>query len=134
SRISSNHYAKRVPDSSVKEHPFVESEVDVADDVMEPSLQKYVTTVSRGDSLLGGGVFDMEDQGSSESMRFTVSGQRHVGFSSSSSSLKPNSSDSTNFWNSSKRECDSQSIGSGRFGDIKDVHAIPNVVIAAGST
>ncbi|KAK4274959.1 hypothetical protein QN277_018112 [Acacia crassicarpa] len=129
--LSANHYAKRVPHSGTKEYPFVESEVNVTDDVMEPSLHKYVT-VNRDGSLLGCGVFDMKDQGSSEkSTSFLVSGQRHVGFSSSSS-LKPDSGDSTDFCISSKRrECDFQRIGGGRFGDIKDVHAI---VTVAGST
>ncbi|XP_054819663.1 uncharacterized protein At1g65710-like [Prosopis cineraria] len=136
SNLSANHYAKRVPDSSIKEHPFVESEVNVIDDVMEPSLHKYVT-VSRDGSLLGG-VIDMEGQESSACNNFTVSGQRHVGFSSSSSSsssVKPNSGNPTDSWNPSKRrEFDFQRIRSGRFSDIKDVHAIPIVVTTAEST
>ncbi|KAJ1386978.1 hypothetical protein SESBI_40371 [Sesbania bispinosa] len=90
--LSANHYGKRGHDGK---EPFIESEVVVSVDVMEPSLHKYVT-VKRGGSL--GGV-DMEDQESSGSNSFTVSsGQQHWGISSSS--WEPNSADSADCWTS----------------------------------
>ncbi|KAI9100127.1 hypothetical protein K1719_024345 [Acacia pycnantha] len=91
-----NHYGKRrVTDNK---DPFVESEVVVHDDVMEPSFHKYVT-VKRGGSVRGGGSgVDMEDQESSGSNSFTVSGQQNWGFSSSS--WEPNSADSSDCWTS----------------------------------
>lgn len=118
SNLSSNHCAKRVPDSGTsKEQPFVESEVVVVDDVTEPSLQKYVT-VKR----------DMEGQESSGSNIFTASGQNHFGFSSSSSSSS---------WEHnarlSSRECGFEGIVRGRFGGDKGVHKIPMVVTAVSA-
>ncbi|XP_028752763.1 uncharacterized protein At1g65710-like [Neltuma alba] len=97
--LGSNHYGKkRITDTK---DPFVESEVVVHDDVMEPSFHKYVT-VKRGGSVRGGGGngsgADMEDQESSGSNSFTVSGQQNWGFSSSS--WEPNSADSTDCWSS----------------------------------
>lgn len=74
--------------------PFVESEVAVTDDVMEPSFHKYVT-VRRGGALVGG--VDMEDQESSGSNSFVGVGQQNWG---SSSSWEPNSADSTDCWTS----------------------------------
>ncbi|KAI4307742.1 hypothetical protein L6164_030896 [Bauhinia variegata] len=151
-----NHYGKRMPDTK---DPFVESEVAVSNDVMEPSLHKYVT-VSRGS--IGG--IDMEDQESSGSNSFTISGNQYWGLSSSS--WEPNSADSTDSWtsrlksreegqksplglggglsaeagreklNSKRRECDHQhssGIGRGRLDATKGLHAIP-VVTAAAST
>lgn len=75
--------------------PFVESEVFVRDELMEPSFHKYVT-VRRG----GGGGDDMEEQESSGSNSFTgsVIHQQNWGFSSSS--YEPNSADSTDRWSS----------------------------------
>lgn len=91
--LGANNYGKkRVTDTK---DPFVESEVVVHDDVMEPSFHKYVT-VKRGGSVGDGGV-DMEDQESSGSNSFTVSGQQNWGFSSS---WEPNSADSTDCWTS----------------------------------
>ncbi|XP_019172416.1 PREDICTED: uncharacterized protein At1g65710-like [Ipomoea nil] len=66
--------------------PFMESEVAVGDDLMEPSIHKYVTT--RRGNVEGG---DTEDQESSGSNSF-VSGQPHW---LSPSSWEPNSSDTT---------------------------------------
>ncbi|TKY47310.1 hypothetical protein E2542_SST29370 [Spatholobus suberectus] len=91
--LTTNDYGKREPDA---EDPVVESMFVVNDDdVMEPSLHKYVT-VNRGGSL--GGV-DMEDQESSGSNSFTVSsGQQHWGISSSS--WEPSSVESKDCWTS----------------------------------
>ncbi|CAL9025711.1 unnamed protein product [Prunus brigantina] len=82
--------------------PFVESEVVVNDDLMEPSFHKYVTVRRGTGALEGGGLLDMEDQESSGSNSF-VSGtshsqQHHWGLSSSS--WEPNSADSTDSWTS----------------------------------
>ncbi|XP_027337857.1 uncharacterized protein At1g65710-like [Abrus precatorius] len=116
--LSINDYGKRETDT---EEPVVESMFVVDDDdVMEPSLHKYVT-------MNMGGV-DMEDQESSGSNSFTVSsGQQHWGVSSSS--WEPSSVDSKDCWtsrlnysreeglksslegkklNSKRRECDHQ--------------------------
>ncbi|XP_041007220.1 uncharacterized protein At1g65710-like [Juglans microcarpa x Juglans regia] len=72
--------------------PFIESEIAVADDVMEPSFHKYVT-VRRGCGE------DMEDQESSGSNSFVSDGQQHWGLSSSS--WEPESADSsTSCWTS----------------------------------
>lgn len=89
---------KQVPDTK---DPFVESEVVVSDDLMEPSLHKYVT-VKRGGSIgVGGGVVDMEDQESSGSNSFTVSSSgQHQYWGISSSSWEPNSADSADCWTS----------------------------------
>ncbi|XP_054796450.1 uncharacterized protein At1g65710 [Prosopis cineraria] len=108
--LGANHYGKkRVKDTK---DPFVESEVVVHDDVMEPSFHKYVT-VKRGGSVRGGGGADMEDQESSGSNSFTVSGQQNWGFSSSS--WEPNSADSTDSWTSrlNSREEEVQKSSSG---------------------
>ncbi|KAL2333115.1 hypothetical protein Fmac_014328 [Flemingia macrophylla] len=90
---TTNDYGKREPDA---EDPLVESMLIVNDDdVMKPSLHKYVT-VNRGGSF--GGV-DMEDQESSGSNSFTVSsGQHHWGISSSS--WEPSSVESKDSWTS----------------------------------
>lgn len=134
--------------SSKEHHPFVESEVIVSDDLMEPSLHKYVT-VKRGGSL------DMDDQESSGSNNFTVSSgqQQHWGISGISSSWEPNSADSSDCWSSrlnsreegkksglsseaKKRECDHQhsgGIGRGRLSSNKGTHSLPVVGAAASS-
>ncbi|KAK9284579.1 hypothetical protein L1049_023755 [Liquidambar formosana] len=79
--------------------PFVESELGNGDDIMEPSLHKYVT-VRRG-TVGGGG--EMEEQESSGSNSF-ISGQQH---------WEPNSSDSTDCWTSrsNTREGDLSPLG-----------------------
>ncbi|XP_009799979.1 uncharacterized protein At1g65710-like [Nicotiana tabacum] len=69
--------------------PFMESEVAVSDDLMEPSIQKYVT-FRRGT--------DIEDQESSGS-NSVVGGQPNW---LSPSSWEPNSADSTDCWPTSK--------------------------------
>ncbi|KAK7387326.1 hypothetical protein VNO78_28045 [Psophocarpus tetragonolobus] len=159
--LTNNDYGKREPDA---EDPVVESMlVFNDDDVMEPSLHKYVT-VNRGGSL--GGV-DMEDQESSGSNSFTVSsGQQHWGISSSS--WEPSSVESKDCWtsrsnyskeegqksplvpseagrdvagakkklNSRRRDSDHQhgsGVGRGRLGANKVLHTIP-VVTASAST
>ncbi|KAL2317334.1 hypothetical protein Fmac_031210 [Flemingia macrophylla] len=131
-----NHYGKKTV--SLAKDPFIESEVAVSDDVMEPSLHKYVT-VKRG-----GGV-DMDDQESSGSNSFTVSsssGQHHWGISCSS--WEPNSADSSDCWtsrlesgssceakkclNNKSKECDhehSSGIGRGRLGSNKGLNMLP---------
>ena len=157
--LSAIHGGKTVTDTK---DPFVESEVVVNDDVMEPSLHKYVT-VNRGGSL--GGV-DMEDQESSGSNSFTFSsGQQHWGTSSAdskdcwtsrlkysreeaqksplgmegsvSSEAASDVDGARKKLNSKRRECDHQhgsGIGGGRLGPNKGlVHIIP-VVTAAAST
>jgi len=143
--IMNEYYGKKVQGS--KEDPFVESEVGVGGDVMEPSLHKYVT-VKRG-----GGVADMDDQESSGSNSFSVSSSgQHQWGAISSSSWEPNSADSADCWtsrlssreegqkslecnlssdvkkkknlNSKRRECDhehSSGIGRGRIGSDKGV-------------
>ncbi|OVA10760.1 hypothetical protein BVC80_645g87 [Macleaya cordata] len=77
--------------------PFVESELVVDDDLMEPSLHKYIT-VRRGVNIMtgGGGEKEMEQQESSGSNSY-VGGQH---WASSSSSWEPNSADSTDRWTS----------------------------------
>lgn len=68
--------------------PFVvESEIMVCDDLMEPSLHKYVT-VKRG-TIVGG---EMEEQESSGSNSFVGGSQLH--------SWEPNSADSADCWTS----------------------------------
>ncbi|KAJ7959983.1 serine/arginine repetitive matrix protein 2-like [Quillaja saponaria] len=84
--LGANHFDKKMPE--IKD-PFVESEVVVSDDVMEPSFHKYIT-VRRGGAL---GEIDMEDQESSGSNSFVASDQLNWGFHSSS--WEPNSADST---------------------------------------
>ncbi|KAK7276154.1 hypothetical protein RIF29_17288 [Crotalaria pallida] len=147
--LSANHYGKKLQLPGTKDHPFVESELVVSDDVMEPSLHKYVT-VKRGGSI-GGGV-DMEDIESSGSNSFTVSnsGQNH--WSNISSSWEPNSADSTDCWtsrlnemegssdmkktfSSKRRECDHQhsnGIGRGRLGS-KGLQTLPVITTAAST-
>ncbi|XP_057961469.1 uncharacterized protein At1g65710-like isoform X2 [Malania oleifera] len=71
--------------------PFMESEIVVNDDLMEPSFHKYVT-VRRG--TIGGE--DMEEQESSGSNSFVGSGQQHWG----SSTWEPSSADSSDCWTS----------------------------------
>lgn len=125
-----------------KDIPFVESEVLVDDDLMEPSFHKYVT-VRRGGA-------DMEDQESSGSNSFVSGSQQpHLGFSSS---WEPNSADSTDCWTSrsNTREDDrsfdmdeaarrrlsgrksSGGIGRGKLAaTTKGLHTIPVVAAAA---
>ncbi|KAH9619698.1 hypothetical protein KSS87_015767 [Heliosperma pusillum] len=67
--------------------PFVESEVKVGDDLMEPSLHKYVTVRKRGG--------DMDDEESSGSN--SIVGQPNW---VQSASWEPNSAESTDCWTS----------------------------------
>ncbi|KAF5747448.1 hypothetical protein HS088_TW05G00169 [Tripterygium wilfordii] len=76
--------------ASEAKDPFVESEVVVDDDLMEPSFHKYVT-MRRGDTL--GQEDDMEEQESSGSNSYSGTGaQQNWGMSSSS--WEPSSVDS----------------------------------------
>ncbi|KAD7478547.1 hypothetical protein R6Q59_007980 [Mikania micrantha] len=75
-----------------KKENLVESEKVVNDDLMEPSLHKYVTVRRGGDA-------DAEEQESSGSNSFAGSHQ----MSWVSSSWEPNSGDSTNCWTSNSR-------------------------------
>lgn len=78
--------------------PIVESEVLVSDDLVEPSLHKYVTVRRR----MG---VDMDDEESSGSNSFIGGGggQLHSGLGSSfSSTWEPNSAESTDCWTTSK--------------------------------
>ncbi|KAK7385643.1 hypothetical protein VNO78_31397 [Psophocarpus tetragonolobus] len=157
--IRNEYYGKRVAGAK---DPFMECEVAVSDDVMEPSLHKYVT-VKRG-----GGVVDMEDQESSGSNSFTVSSSgQHQWGGISCSSWEPNSADSTDCWtsrlssreeghktplglecslsseakkkglsNGKRRACDhehSTGIGRGRIGSNKCLDSLP-VATAAATT
>lgn len=93
-QFSQNDNASFGPDPPGKKRlgikdPFMESEVAVSDDLMEPSIQKYVT-FRRGT--------DMEEQESSGS-NSVVGGQQNW---LSPSSWEPNSADSTGCWPSSK--------------------------------
>lgn len=93
---TTNNHGKRVPDTK---DPAVESELVVNDDVLEPSLHKYMTVNSSG-----GGV-DMEEQESSGSNSFTISsGKQHRGICSSSS-WEPSSADSKDCWTSGLNNC-----------------------------
>ncbi|KAK4360879.1 hypothetical protein RND71_019831 [Anisodus tanguticus] len=86
--------------------PFVESEVTVNDDLMEPSIQKYVTF--RRET-------DIEEQESSGS-NSVIGGQQNW---LSPSSWEPNSADSTDCWPSSKsysREDNRSPLGFQRHG------------------
>lgn len=90
--LTTNDYGKREPDA---DDPVVESMlVFNDDDVMEPSLHKYVT-VNRG-----GGSLDMEDQESSGSNSFTVSSGQQLHWGISSSSWEPSSVESKDCWTS----------------------------------
>lgn len=136
--------------------PFVESEVNGSDDLMEPSFHKYVT-VRRGAEA----AVDMEDQESSGSNSYVASGSGQHWNHLSSSSWEPNSADSTDCWtsrSSAREDCGKKSpvslnmveaeavaeeeawrrlsgrrtggIGRGRLGaSIKGLH--PNPVVAA---
>ncbi|XP_030536828.1 uncharacterized protein At1g65710-like isoform X2 [Rhodamnia argentea] len=73
--------------------PFVESELAVDDDLMEPSIHKYVT-VKRGGLLKGD---DKEEIESSGSNSFVGSGTQQWGVSSS---WEPCSADSSDCWTS----------------------------------
>ncbi|XP_027076269.1 uncharacterized protein At1g65710-like [Coffea arabica] len=82
--------------------PFVQSEVVVTDDLMQPTFHKYVT-VSRGGTVGGE---DMEEQESSGSNSF-VGGQQYW---VSPSSWEPNSADSTECWTSSRSNIRDDSV------------------------
>ncbi|KAF8010300.1 hypothetical protein BT93_J1042 [Corymbia citriodora subsp. variegata] len=76
--------------------PFVESELVVDDDLMEPSIHKYVT-VKRGGMLKGD---DREEIESSGSNSFAGSGTQQWGVSSS---WEPGSADSSDCWTSNSK-------------------------------
>lgn len=82
--------------------PFVESEVAARDDLMEPSLHKYVTVTRGGRG--GGGMEEEEEEESSGSNSFVGGsvGSHNWGDLPSSSSWEPNSGDSTDRWTSSR--------------------------------
>lgn len=82
--------------------PFVQSEVVVTDDLMQPTFHKYVT-VSRGGTVGGE---DMEEQESSGSNSF-VGGQQYW---VSPSSWEPNSADSTDRWTPSRSNIRDDSV------------------------
>ncbi|KAF5749969.1 hypothetical protein HS088_TW03G00297 [Tripterygium wilfordii] len=82
--------------ASEAKDPFVESEVVVNDDLMEPSFHKYVTVRRGGTS---GEEDDMDEQESSGSNSFSGTGaQQNWGMSSSS--WEPSSVDSAGCWTS----------------------------------
>ncbi|KAL3527373.1 hypothetical protein ACH5RR_012029 [Cinchona calisaya] len=145
--------------AEAKKDPFVQSEVVVNDDIMEPTFHKYVT-VRRG----AAGGEDMEEQESSGSNSI-VSGQQYW---ISPSSWEPNSADSNDCWTSSmsnirednlsplgfqrhaisesghaaeearrrpsgmKKDSDQQQngIGRGRIG-LRGIHSVPTVTAAS---
>ncbi|KAI6670669.1 hypothetical protein NL676_005554 [Syzygium grande] len=76
--------------------PFVESELVVHDDIMEPSIHKYVT-VKRGGMSKGD---DKEEIESSGSNSFVSSGAQQWGVSSS---WEPGSTDSSDCWTSNSK-------------------------------
>lgn len=76
--------------------PFVESELVVEDDLMEPSIHKYVT-MKRGCMLRGD---DKEEIESSGSNSFVGSGTQQWGVSSS---WEPGSADSSECWTSNSK-------------------------------
>lgn len=84
--FSFNNVNKRVVESK---DPFVESEVKVGDDLMEPSLHKYVTVRTKGG--------DLNDEESSGSNSFVGGSQQNW---VSSSSWEPTSAESTDCWTS----------------------------------
>lgn len=79
--------------------PFVESEVAMDDDILEPSFHKYVT-VRRGGPVVSGGGGDTDDQESSGSNSFVGSVQQQPHWGVSTASWEPNSADSTDTWTS----------------------------------
>ncbi|KVI08696.1 uncharacterized protein At1g65710-like [Cynara cardunculus var. scolymus] len=88
-----------------KKDNLVESEMVVNDDLMEPSLHKYVTVRRGGDA-------DTEEQESSGSNSFAGSQQ----LSWMSSSWEPNSADSSNCWSSSRSNArDTELLRSGEY-------------------
>ncbi|KAK9062136.1 hypothetical protein SSX86_019322 [Deinandra increscens subsp. villosa] len=125
-------------DRHFKKENLVESEKVVDDDLMEPSLHKYVT-VRRG----GEATADAEEQESSGSNSFAGSQQ----LSWMSSSWEPNSGDSTNCWTSNSRsngrDAESQGqvpdyprngIGRGRLGvHGRSAYSLPNNATVAST-
>ncbi|EEF31825.1 uncharacterized protein At1g65710 [Ricinus communis] len=141
--------------------PFVESEVLVNDDLMEPSFHKYVTVRRGGNGKGTSSVEDMDGQESSGSNSFVGSSQQHWGYSTSS--WEPNSADSTDRWTSRSNTRDEEEksplgfqkhtssesgrdmeearrgfsgqrngIGRGRVGSSKNLNSTP--IVAAAST
>ncbi|XP_050227423.1 uncharacterized protein At1g65710 [Mercurialis annua] len=98
STTSSSIFGKKLAETK---DPFVESEVLVNNDLLEPSFHKYVT-VTRGGNGNGNGtvsVDELDGEESSGSNSFIgASSQQHWGYSTSS--WEPNSADSTDRWTS----------------------------------
>ncbi|XP_012081984.2 uncharacterized protein At1g65710 [Jatropha curcas] len=135
---SSNLIGKKLTEAK---DPFVESEVIVSDDLMEPSLHKYVT-VRRGGTSSVTAAEDMDGQESSGSNSYVGGGgsQQQWGYYSGSSSWEPNSAESTDRWttrSNTKEEDDGikeevaarkgfsgqrTGIGRGRVGSNKNLH------------
>lgn len=123
-------------DRQFKKENFVESEMVVNDDLVEPSMHKYVTVRRGGDA-------DAEEQESSGSNSFAGSQQ----MSWMSSSWEPNSADSTNCWTSfssrsNARDVELQKsgeyprngIGRGRVGvHGRSAYSLPNNVTVAST-
>ncbi|KAI3747629.1 hypothetical protein L6452_10163 [Arctium lappa] len=118
-------------DRQLKKDNLVESEMVVNDDLMEPSLHKYVTVRRGGDA-------DTEEQESSGSNSFAGSQQ----LSWMSSSWEPNSADSSNCWSSSRSnardtellrsgEYPRNGIGRGRVG--RSAYSLPNNTTVAST-
>nr|XP_043634137.1 uncharacterized protein At1g65710-like [Erigeron canadensis] len=123
-------------DFQFKKENLVESEKAVNDDLMEPSLHKYVTVRRGGDA-------DAEEQESSGSNSFAGSHQ----MSWMSSSWEPNSADSTNCYTSTSSKSNSRDnelqrgsefprngIGRGRVGiPGRSAYSLPNNATAAST-
>ena len=73
--------------------PFVESEVAMDDDILEPSFHKYVT-VRRGGPVVAAGGGDTDDQESSGSNSYVGSVQQQHQWGISTASWEPNTADS----------------------------------------
>ncbi|XP_008463173.2 uncharacterized protein At1g65710 [Cucumis melo] len=73
--------------------PFVESEVMMDDDILEPSFHKYVT-VRRGGPVVAAGGGDTDDQESSGSNSYVGSVQQQHHWGISTASWEPNTADS----------------------------------------
>lgn len=137
--------------------PFVESEVAMNDDILEPSFHKYTTVRRGGGPVVAAGGGDTDDQESSGSSSFVGSvqqhhwgistdswasrqntkeeGQPHTGSGSSLQSKPGLTGDDNRRRTAGRRESNSQRTGIGRGrlgGGSKVLHTIP--VAATGST
>lgn len=90
-------HSRKISSEVVGKDPLVETEVFVYDDLMEPSVHKYIT-VRRG-AAAEGVELELEQQESSGSN--SIVGQQWF-----SSSWEPNSADSTDHWSSSSNTRD----------------------------